>query len=508
MGNDQSSPAGPDLAQGIPISQIPVGGMLAGHVDGEVVLLARLADGFHAVEAFCTHYGGPLAKGLLVGDEVRCPWHHACFSVRTGAALKAPAFSALGVWRVEVVGDEVFVRAREEAPASSELPKPADAPGRIVIVGAGAAGFAAAVRLRDLGYQGSITMLGRDDSAPYDRPNLSKDYLAGTAPEEWMPLRDADFYASHRIELRTGCEVTAVDPDARLVRTSDGEDFGYDRLLFATGALPRPVPIPGFDHPSVLSLRTLADAHAVIERCGTARRVVLLGAGFIGMEVAAALRRRGLDVVVLEMAEVPLQKVLGDDLGRFLVRLHEAHGVTFHLGVKVEHFDGEAVVLGDGTRVEGDFVIAGIGVVPDEELARQAGFAVDKGILVDDRLQASIPGHYAAGDVARYPWKGKTARVEHWVHAERMGQAAAANMLGADQPFLDVPFFWTQQHGVSMRYCGLGVGWDDVRIDGDLDGRHFTARYYQGRELVAAASVGRDLENLQIEEELQRAHRP
>lgn len=515
MASDEPHATKPDLGLGVPIDQIPVGGLLTGRVEDRTVVLARLADGFRAIDGECTHYGGPLGDGLLVGDEVRCPWHHACFSLRTGAALKAPAFSGLGTWRIEVIDGHVFVRDRLEPQAGPQpqLASPGtELPDRIVIVGAGAAGFATALRLRELGYQGLITMLSQDEAAPYDRPNLSKDYLAGTAPAEWIPLREDNFYPEQGIELHTGCEVTSLDPSGQVVRTADGREFGYDRLVLATGAVPRPVPIPGFDHPNVLMLRSLADSDAIIERCAQASKVILLGAGFIGMETASALRERGLAVEVLELAEVPLQRVVGDELGRWLVRLHQSHGVVFRLGVKVAQYDGAAVVLDDGTRLDCDFVIAGIGVVPATNLAEDAGLAVDKGIVVDNRLQTSVPGIYAVGDVARYPRRVRvlgqeTARIEHWVHAQRQGQAVAANLLGADAPYTEVPFFWTHQHGMELRYCGHGAGWDEVKIDGDLDGLDFTARYYRDGDLVAAASVGRDLENLQIEEELRRQQR-
>lgn len=509
MNSSEPKNSAPDLRAGVPLSQIPEGGMLTGTVGDSKVLVARLADGYYAVGAECTHYGGPLGEGLLVGDEVRCPWHHACFNVRTGAARKAPAFDPLGAWRVELKGDKLFVREQLPDPKAAEQVQIAEVE-PVVVIGAGAAGFAAALRLRELGYDGAITMLGLDDEPPYDRPNLSKDYLMGDFDEDWLPLRDAQFYASEKIDLHTGCEVAEIDVDARLVRTADGREFEYGRLLITTGAVPRPVPIPGFDRENVVMLRSWDDSRKVIELAEGAGKVGLLGAGFIGMETAAALRSRGLEVTVVELAEVPLERVVGEELGRFLVRMHESKGIVFHLGAKVTEFDGEAMVLDDGTRIEVDLVLAGIGVVPESSLAEKAGLAVDRGIIVDDRLRTSVPEIYAAGDVARYPWQGpggppsETARVEHWVHAERMGQTAAANILGADAPYDEVPFFWTQQFDMSLRYCGHGTGWEEVKIDGDLDGLDFTARYYRAGELIAAASVGRDLENLQIEEELRQ----
>jgi NADPH-dependent 2,4-dienoyl-CoA reductase/sulfur reductase-like enzyme/nitrite reductase/ring-hydroxylating ferredoxin subunit len=480
---------------------VPATGVLAGHVDGKPVLLARLHDGIHAVSGACTHYGGPLAEGLVVGEEVRCPWHHACFSLRTGEALRAPAFARLGIWKVEVVGDRVFVRGEDTAP-SPEAPRRARDPERIVIVGGGTAGYAAAERLRTLGFAGSLTMLCADADAPYDRPNLSKDYLAGTAPEDWIPLQGPDFYTGRGIDLRLACEVAAIDTSAREVRTAGGEHFGYDALLIATGAEPRRLTLPGFDRREVFVLRSLADARALIAATTGASSIALIGAGFIGLEAAAALRARGLDVHVIAPDAVPMDKVLGRELGGLLVDLHRANGVQFHLGVKPVAYDGKAVTLGDGTRVAADRVLLGIGVTPRTVLAEAAGFAVDNGILVDACLQTSVPGHYAAGDVARYLHGTERVRVEHWVHAQRMGQAAAANLLGAAQPFKDVPFFWTHQYDVELRWSGVGAGWDEVRVDGDLAKRDATLRYFREGKLVAAATLGRDLECLAIEAEL------
>lgn len=501
MAHTDALPPGPDLAAGVALSDVPANGVLAGHVAGEAVLLTRLDDGFAAVSGSCTHYGAPLAQGLVVGEEIRCPWHHACFSLRSGAALKAPAFAALACWQVEVVGERVSVRAKT-TPTRPPAPRPQRPRERIVIVGGGAAGFAAAERLRELGHAGSLTMLSADASAPYDRPNLSKDYLAGTAPEDWIPLQGDAFYAEHRIDLQLDCEVTRIDSAARELHVRNGARYAYDALLLATGAEPRRLDLPGLDGPRVFTLRTLADARAVIAASGEARRVVLIGAGFIGLEAAGALRARGLDVHVVAPGKVPMERVLGAELGGFLAALHAAQGVQFHLGATPVGFDGRSLALADGAAIPADLVLVGTGVTPRTALAAQAGLAIDDGILVDATLQASLPDHYAAGDVARYPLAGETTRVEHWVHAQRQGQVAAANLLGAGQRYAEVPFFWTHHQGVDLRYCGHAGRWDEVRIDGHLAARDFTARYFRGGRLVAAASVGRDLENLTIEAQL------
>jgi NADPH-dependent 2,4-dienoyl-CoA reductase/sulfur reductase-like enzyme/nitrite reductase/ring-hydroxylating ferredoxin subunit len=498
MAQTDTPPPGPDFTQGVPLASVPMGGVLAGHVDGTAVLLSRLDDGVHAVGGTCTHYGAALGEGLVVGDGIHCPWHHACFNLRTGAASCAPAFAPLARWTTEVVGDTVFVRGEDATPLPPPTRRPG-APERIVIIGGGAAGFAAAERLRTLGYEGALSMLSADDAAPCDRPNLSKDFLAGTAPEDWIPLQGPEFYSERGIELRLSCEVAAIQVQTHHLVTTTGERIHYDRLLIATGAEPRALPIPGFDLPNVFALRSLADARAIIAACNHARAVALVGAGFIGMEAAAALRARGLEVHVIAPDAVPLERVLGRELGEFVTSLHRHNGVVFHLQSTARAFDGTSLTLADGTAIDAQFVIVGAGVTPRTALAAAAGIAVDDGILVDPQLQTSVPGHYAAGDVARYRHDGGLVRVEHWVHAQRQGQFAAANLLGANEAFNDVPFFWTHHYGLDLRYTGHGQGWDEVRGDGSLTDRDFIARFFRNGTLVAAASVGRDLENLEME---------
>jgi NADPH-dependent 2,4-dienoyl-CoA reductase/sulfur reductase-like enzyme len=369
----------------------------------------------------------------------------------------------------------------------------------MAIVGGGAAGYAAALRLRELGYDGALSMFSADASVPCDRPNLSKDYLAGTAPAEWIPLQGPDFYRDQDITLRLDCEIASFDARARRLHARAGDGFDYDALLLATGSEPRMLPLPGFDGRRVFALRSLADADAIIAAASVAKSVVFVGAGFIGLEAAAALQARGLEVHVVAPEQVPMERVLGRELGEFIAGLHRANGVRLHLGAKPAGYDGAQLALEGGARIAADLLVVGAGATPRTALAEAAGLATGDGILVDGFLQASIPGHYAAGDVASYPHRGERARVEHWVHAQRQGQAAAANLLGAAQPFRDVPFFWTHQHDFELRYTGVGAGWDEARIDGALPARDFTVRYYRRGELVAAASCGRDRENLDIE---------
>lgn len=507
MSDGSGPPPGPDLARGVPLASIAEDGVLAGRVGDDAVLLVHLDDGVHAVGAHCTHYGAPLAEGRIADGHVHCPWHHACFDLRTGEATCAPAFAPLGRWRTEVEGDTVYVREPLATVPEKAVRTPQDgqAPRCIVIVGGGAAGHAAARRLRDRGFDGTVTMLSADGDVPVDQPNLSKDFLAGDAPPEWLPLQDAAAYVDQGIDLHLGCEVKALDPLARRATTAAGEHFDYDALLLATGAEPRRLPLPGFDLPHVFNLRTLADARAIVAAAASARSVVFVGAGFIGLEAASALRSRGLAVSVVAPEAVPMARILGEQLGEFIAGMHRGHGVEFHLGRKPVRLDGHALVLDDGSRVEADLVIVGAGVVPRTQLAEAAGLAVDNGILVDEMLRASIPGHYAAGDVARYPHGGAHARIEHWVHAQRQGQCVADNLLGDARRFTDVPFFWTHQYDLELRVTGHLAGWDELRSKGTPGSRDFIARYYRWGTLVAAATVGRDRENLEVEAELAAA---
>ncbi len=269
MADQQAPPAGPDLSQGVALSEFS-GATLLGHVGDEDVLLVRSGSGVFAIDAHCSHYHGPLAEGLADGESIRCPWHHACFDLRTGEAARAPALNSIAVWKVEHEGDRIFVRQKREQP-KPRVKGAVDAPGRIVIVGGGAAGFAAAEMLRRQDYRGSIAMLSNEAAAPVDRPNLSKDYLAGSAPEDWLPLRPDGFYADAAIDMRLSTEVASIDTKARAVVLAGGEAIAYDRLLLATGAEPVRLPIPGADQPHVHVLRSLADCSGRWTACSDRR---------------------------------------------------------------------------------------------------------------------------------------------------------------------------------------------------------------------------------------------
>jgi apoptosis-inducing factor 3 len=508
MASTQSDALGPDLANGISINDLADGQMLAGHVDKDPVLLARRGDEIFAIGATCSHYGGPLAQGLMVEDTVRCPWHHACFSLRTGEALRAPALSPAACWTVERRNDMIFVRHKVEAPGpkGSSGAAAAGSPEKIVIVGGGAAGFAAAEKLRREQWQGSIVMLSDDDAPPVDRPNLSKDYLAGNAPEDWIPLRSDSYYSENGIDLRLKAKVAEIDVRGRAVALASGDKVAYDRLLLATGAEPVRLTIPGADLPHVRTLRSLADCRAIIKLAATARQVVVVGASFIGLEAAAALRARKIEVHVVAPEKRPMERIMGPQMGDFVRALHEEHGVIFHLEDTASAIEGNQVILKSGKTLAADLVVAGIGVRPRTQLAEKAGIALDRGVLVDARLKTNVPEIFAAGDIARWPdpHLGENIRVEHWVVAERQGQTAALNMLGHREPFTAVPFFWSQHYDVPINYVGHAESWDELAIDGDVGGKDCLLSYKRKGRVLAVASIYRDLDSLKAELAMER----
>jgi len=503
---NQNAAQGPDLTQGVALTDF-VDGKLLGHVGDEEVLLVQSGDDIFAVGAHCTHYHGPLAEGLVTGESVRCPWHHACFDLRTGEAVRAPALSPIACWNVERRDGRVVVKDKREQPKPRGAKAKADAPEKIVIVGGGAAGFAAAEMLRRRDYRGSITMLTDDQAPPVDRPNLSKDYLAGSAPEDWLPLRPDDYYPQNNIDLHLNTAVVAIDAKARQVRTAAGPSFAYDRLLLATGAEPVRLNMPGVDQPHVHTLRSLADCRAIIAAAEGARRALVIGASFIGLEVAASLRTRGLEVHVVAPEARPMERVFGPALGDFVRALHEEHGVAFHLQDTVTALDGKRATFKSGRTLDADLVVIGVGVRPRLALAEQAGLATDRGLTVDEYLQTSAPGIYAAGDIARWPDRhsGERIRVEHWVVAERQGQAAAANMLGLNERFDAVPFFWSQHYDVPIIYIGHAERWDSITVDGDIKAKDCLLRYRRDGRVLAASSIYRDLDNLKAELAMEQA---
>jgi apoptosis-inducing factor 3 len=494
MANDNQTPSGPDLTQGIASEDLAEGAMLTGHVEGEEVLLVRRNGAVFAVSAHCTHYHGPLADGIVAGNTIRCPWHHACFDLKTGEALAAPALSPLACWAVDERDGRIAVRGKKQQPQPKKTGS-----GRFVIIGGGAAGFAAAEMLRRRGFGGEITMLSNDSAGPVDRPNLSKDYLAGNAPEDWIPLRGDDWYAENGVTLKLNTNAAALDPKQKTVTLGDGSHLQFDRLLLATGAEPVKLPIPGADLPHVHLLRSLADSRSIIKAADNAKRAVVIGASFIGLEVAASLRARKIEVHVVAPEKRPLEKVFGPELGDFVRSLHEEHGVVFHLEDGVTGIDAKSVTLKSGAKLDAELVVTGVGVRPRLALAEKAGLAIDRGLSVNEYLETSARGIFAAGDIARYPdaYTRERIRVEHWVVAERQGQTAALNMLGKRTPYGAVPFFWSQHYDVPINYVGHAEKWDAIEVEGDVMKRDGFVRYKQGGRTLAIASIYRDKQCLE-----------
>jgi apoptosis-inducing factor 3 len=493
-----------DFKNGIPISELPDGKMLPGQAEGEEVLLVHKNNKFFAVGAHCTHYGGALSEGLIIGETVRCPLHHACFSLSSGEALRAPAFDPIPCWKIEKVGEKIFVREKLVAPDSQRAKaskNSQETPESVVIVGGGGAGLAAADMLRWEGYDGPITMISADDSPPCDRPNLSKDFLAGTAQEDWIPLRPPTYYADRKIQLLLGSRVAALDVRGKQIQLEKGTTSKFGALLIATGADPVRLKIEGAVDSQIHYLRTFADSRAIVAKAAVAKRVVVVGASFIGLEVAASLRKREIEVHVVAPGRQPLERALGQELGRAIRNLHESNGTIFHLGATVKRVDGRKVMLDNGAILDADFIVLGVGVRPSVALAEQAGLTMDRGIVVNEYLETSVPGIFAAGDVARWPdpHSGEQIRVEHWVIAERQGQVAARNILGQHERFDAVPFFWSQHYDTTINYVGHAERWDMVQIEGSLEEHNCSVSYKRDDRTLAVATISRDLQSLQSE---------
>ena len=491
------------------LSEISNGEMKEIAVGKTNVLLARVDDRCYAVAANCTHYGAPLAEGALNGDRIVCPWHHACFNARTGDMEEPPALDSLQNYKVEIVGDDIFVDVPDEAP-DRRLPtmvEPAIEKDRrvFIILGGGAAGYAAAQTLREDGFQGRIVMITREDRSPYDRPNLSKDYLQGAAQPEWMPLRDDEFFTENGIEVLRNKEVGKVNAVERSIAFNDGENMEYDSLLLATGGIPRKLDLPNSGLKNIFLLRSFDNADSIIASAEGAKKAVVIGASFIGMETAASLAKRGVDVTVIAPDKVPFEKVLGLDIGNLFRQVHEKNGVKFRLGEHVNGFEGgeavRSVILGSGESISADLVIVGVGVRPATAFLDGIELHDDGGVVADKHLQV-IDGVYAAGDIVHYPdaRTGEMLRIEHWRTALQQGRAAAHNMAGKSTVFSGVPFFWTTQFDATLNYVGHTAGWDEIIYQGELSEQEFLAFYVKDHRVLAAAGMNRDRELAYIEE--------
>ena len=488
-----------DFTQWTEIEEMPDGGILAGVVGEDHVFVWRNGNRLKAYSADCPHLGGPLNKGIVVGATIRCPWHHACFDLATGEATAAPAFDALLEYAVTLDDDRFSVK-----PAHATTPRRTgrreDSLGTMAIVGGGAAGFAAADAIRKLGWRGGVTIFSDEAEQPYHRTLLTKDYLEGAFGDDRLPIARHSL-VDLGVDFEGDASVQKIEPEYKRLRLANGGERTYEKLLLATGAAPRRLDVPGADLPHVMMLRSLRDCRRILAKVISGARVAVVGGSFIAMEAAASLFGRGLSVDVIAPEEHPLEKVFGRELSELVLEAHARKGVRLHLGSRVARIEDKQILLQGGERIDADNVVVGIGVEPRLQLAKAAGLTLDRGVVVNSRLQTSDPNIFAAGDIARWPdpQTGENVRIEHWVVAERQGQIAAANILGRDQAFTMVPFFWTKHFDLSIRYVGHAAKWDEARVEGDLSHRDGLVRFRLAGRDLAVATVERDNESLQAE---------
>jgi NADPH-dependent 2,4-dienoyl-CoA reductase/sulfur reductase-like enzyme/nitrite reductase/ring-hydroxylating ferredoxin subunit len=497
-------------------SELVDGEMKQVSAEGQEILLARVRGNFHAVGAHCTHYGAPLVEGVLSGERIVCPWHHACFDITTGDLQEPPALDALPCYQVKIENDQVVVRLPDDASdrRTPYMTKRDTKDQRLfVIAGGGAAGYAAAQTLREDGFTGRLVLITRENHLPYDRPNLSKEYLQGNAEPAWLPLRTDDFFAEHGIEVIQGKEIKRIDAAKKTVTFADGGMLFCDALIVATGGEPRKLPFQIENQENVYLLRSYDDCDSIISATEKGKRAVVIGASFIGMEVASSLTRRGCEVTVVAPDVVPFQKILGAEIGQLFQDIHEENGVRFKLGAAVAGFTGAervtAVELEDGQRLDADLVVVGVGVKPATNILEGVTLHHDGGVIVDEYMRAA-PGVFAAGDIAYFPHPltGERRRIEHWRTAMQQGRIAAHNVLGKQISYDRVPFFWTRQFDVGLLYVGHAQQWDEIVYQGDLSARDFLAFFLRDNQVLAVAGMNRAREMAAIEELMRDGRMP
>ncbi len=454
------------------------------------ILLLRSGDQVRAFQGKCPHAGAPLAKGAVCHGRLICPWHKAAFRAEDGALCEPPALDSLARYHVEVREGDVWV---DDQPLPTDKVPPADDARTFVIIGAGAAGTACAAALREKGFGGRILMIDREAEAGYDRTVLSKYVLAGDmAVNETSPLRDETYFTQQRIERLHG-EVTHLDPDARHIQLADGRSLDYDAALIATGGVPKMPALPGIDLPQVFVLRSIAHARQILDTVRPRQQAVIIGDSFIAMEVASSLRKRELNVTVLARHPVPFAAQLGESVGQAILARHRANGVVYRSDSEAAQIEGagkvEAVVLDNGQRVTADLVIIGVGVRPATEPFAALPREQDQSLSVDAGMRVT-DGLWAVGDIATFPLNGQPQRIEHWRLAQQQARIAAANMLGGDEHYLDVPFFWTYHFGKRYDYLGHAEHWDEVEFKGTPEHPPFIALL--GKDGLVAAAVACD----------------
>ena len=489
----------------IDVADYKDGEMRKVQINSSSVLVVKHGARFFVTGCECTHYQGPLEKGLLRGNEVMCPWHHAVFDLPAGQRTEPPALNDLEHYRSVLKGSELTISL---APLNTIEPQGKSSPSdkrQFVIVGGGAAGNAAAEELRRNGFKGKIVMLSESGDAPVDRPVLSKDYLAGKAEPGWVPLRkDLAWYRDRDIEIRLNTTVTGIDTESHMVFLQEGEPLQYSKLLLATGSVPFRLPVPGAGLSNVYTLRMKNDADRIMAAGQADKRCVIIGASFIGLEAASSLGSRGVRVTVVGIEKIPFDRILGEEVGMFFKRLHESNGISFRLETSIQSLvekDGQAVgvELKGGEILPADFVLMGVGVKPATAFLEKSGFKLnerDKAVLVDETLKTEKPDIYAAGDIALVG----NYRIEHWRVAEQHGILAARNMLGKKQSTRGhVPFFWTRQWGHTISYVGYAGPWEKILWRGDPHAGKFQALYMTGGRLTASTGCEFEKEQCAVE---------
>ncbi len=473
--------------------------------DGKEILLIRIDGNYFALGAHCTHYGGPLAEGVLCNGIIMCPWHHACFDAKTGDMYNPPARDSLPKYETKINSDDVIVMLPDEL-ESSRIPEMVKADSsdkrNYFIIGGGASGNAAAQALREGGYKGKITIITREARTPYDRPNLSKAYLSGEAQSEWMPLRDKEFFKKYNIDFLFSHKVEEVSIDKKEICLDDNHILKYDKILLATGGIPRTLNIQGSDLKNIFYLRSFDDCDKIIEAVKNISKVVVIGSSFIGMEAAYHLHERKLDVTVASPEDVPFKNIFGNDIGSLIKNQQEKHGVKFKLNSSVVKFEGDEkvnfVVLSNGEKINCDVVVIGIGVKPATSFIKGINLEKDGSIKVNEYLQAA-EDVFASGDIAAFPYNGNYIRIEHWRVAEQQGRIAGFNMAGKKIKFDKQPFFWTEQAGLNIRYVGHAKDWDETITWGDINSKEFILFLAKNNEVAAAIGSNRDTEMAAIE---------
>lgn len=467
--------------------------------EGKIVLVKQ-NDEFFAISNKCSHLGAPLKNGALGEGRIRCPWHGACFNLKSGDIEDYPCVDAIKAFETRVEGENVMVKVPKGSLKSHKrTPKmvsKSDKDERVfAIIGGGPAGLVCAETLRQEGFQGNIVLISNENYLPYDRTKLSK---AMNVAVEQILLRPKEFFDEHGIELKLGFEVTELNTATKTITFSNGETLKYDAVTVATGGNPRKLPVPGMDLQNIFQLRVPEDSRSIINNI-EGKKVVIVGTSFIGMEAAACVVQKAASVVAIGMEKVPFERVLGAEIGTVFQKLHEEKGVQFRLQRVVKEFRGSEkvneVVLDDGEVLEADICIIGAGIIPATDFIKSEDIEIfrDRSVVVDKFLKAT-EGVYAVGDIARYPFHltGETIRVEHYGMAHYHGRIAAYNMLNRRVPVESVPFFWTSQYGKNLRYAGHALSYDKVFVDGNLDSWKFVAYYIKGDKVVAVATVGRD----------------